>query len=1396
MTNQQRCTRWAACALLLALCETGLSQDHLTWFEDISIPLFLNASDPKRESFVRIVNHSERSVSRLGMTAVDDAGNRFGPLTYGISGNSVIHFNSGDLEDRLREEFGHIEPEGDWRLVLAGYSDSDNRGLEIQSYIRTRDGFVTSMHDIVGTYLRGEGLLVTLFNPASNTAQRSRLRLTNPYDIDMEVTIIGTDDQGMSPGSDVRLMVPSGASRTVTSEELESGTEGLDGALGDGVGKWRLIVKSGKRLQVMSLLESPTGHLTNLSSTDLDNTSTGSVLPLMLASGPSRQGFVRVLNLADQPRSLSVVAVDDAGRSFPVIEFQIVGNGALSFNSDDLEESIGADPRNRIGDWRLNLRGVGPWDARAYVRTADGFVTGVRPDQVFSPVRNARLAENRYLYVPFFNPGSNQNQRSILRLVNLSADEAKVTIVGVDDHGLSPEAGVRITVPGGHSQTFTASELELGSSAFDGQLGNGLGKWRLFVIPEDSDVLHSRDLAVMSLLESPTGHLTSLGTRGNGSLYYRGLVWQPQVLGGHYLKEAILEILGKEPSHILTWLDLAELRSLDLSGRDCFVFAVDDRHPDPACTGSFNDHQRSNGRGQIKDLSGIHFAYQLESLNLSRTFVSDLRPLALLPNLRELDLGYNLIGDLSPLANIRSLTKLNLRSNYRRIEIWGGRRYRVDGIEELGPLAELSELTSLALSNNDIEDLTPLAGLNNLATLELSNNGITDLTPLSGLLNLSSLALNSNMIADLTPLSGLLNLSSLALNSNMIADLTPLSGLLSLSSLALNSNMIADLTPLSGLDLTVLSLSNNEVVDLTPLSSMVNLSSLFLSNNEVVDLTSLSGLVNLSTLGLARNDVADLTPLSGLLRLSSLWLEGNEVSGLTALSGLSKLGSLTLSSNHVSELGPLSGLTRLQYLNLSENNISDLLPLSDLDLLVTLDLSKNNVSDLSPLTELVRLERLDLSGNRISELEPLSKLVNLTELDLSSNSISDLSPLNDNIGLGEDDVINLRFNPVFDSDSYDRHIPALLQRGVVVDYRPPDGDNFPVSRLNALFDEDIVIVETEVPENNFRIWHLVAEYTRDIYTEFEDVFDFIIFLLPSDYLHLGGGYVSTNLPTVRYFPVTNDTDGIGLQRFYRNEYGSAGRLRGVITLGGSEWLGRPAMLHIMMHSWANYLDLGQQPYYYEGNGVLGFYGNIHWGISSANGILGGFDIEKLVDRGAGLYTAGRFSEDNGASVYSPIELYLAGLVPAEEVPDLWVARQGVLDRGSIETNGGFTTYTFEDIVERHGERAPSAADARHDYRGVLVVLSESPDALDEDRLRRVSEGAAWFSHPGEDANEQRFNFFEATGGRGTITFGELSQFRKLGYSAPRGLPRSFGELPQVNSEFHRFYSGGAQVRPD
>ena len=89
----------------------------------------------------------------------------------------TVHFNSDDLEGGnagkgLTGSTG--AGEGDWRLALT--SDLD---IEVLSYIRTTDGFLTAMHDLAPEVVEGEHR-IAIFNPGSNAAQVSRLRLINP----------------------------------------------------------------------------------------------------------------------------------------------------------------------------------------------------------------------------------------------------------------------------------------------------------------------------------------------------------------------------------------------------------------------------------------------------------------------------------------------------------------------------------------------------------------------------------------------------------------------------------------------------------------------------------------------------------------------------------------------------------------------------------------------------------------------------------------------------------------------------------------------------------------------------------------------------------------------------------------------------------------------------------------------------------------------------------------------------------------------------------------------------------------------------------------------------------------------------------------------------------------
>ena len=231
----------------------------------VDVPLFLSASEPLRQAFLRLINHSDQP-GDVSLTAIDDTGREFGPVSLALAARQVIHFNSSELEmgkSAKGLESGIGQGQGHWRLRLASPLP-----IEALAYVRAPDGFLSSIYDLAPKIA---GLhRVSTFNPASNWRQASLLRLINPEDQDAEIAIYGLDDSGAMRGP-VQLTLPAGHARSIDAPELEDGGTNLEGALGDGQGKWRLDIEADRDIQVMSLMESPEGHITNLSSLPDDN---------------------------------------------------------------------------------------------------------------------------------------------------------------------------------------------------------------------------------------------------------------------------------------------------------------------------------------------------------------------------------------------------------------------------------------------------------------------------------------------------------------------------------------------------------------------------------------------------------------------------------------------------------------------------------------------------------------------------------------------------------------------------------------------------------------------------------------------------------------------------------------------------------------------------------------------------------------------------------------------------------------------------------------------------------------------------------------------------------------------------------------------------------------------
>jgi hypothetical protein len=464
------------------------------------------ASNQTQQSFMRVVNTSP-ATGVVTFSAIDDSGNPApgGDITFTLGPNESKNFNSLDYEKGnagkgLTGAFG--DGSGKWQFRVSSALD-----LEVMSLIRTPDGFVTSVTDVVP--LSGSDVNEIYFaNPKSNQTQQSFIRVVNTSAATGLVTVSGTDDSGNpAPGGDITFTLGPNESKNFNSLDYENGNaaKGLTGALGNGTGKWRMSVTSPLDLEVMSLIRTPDGFVTNLSGvTPTDAQGNHRIYFANPGSNLDQQTFLRIVNTSSLVGTVTISGVDDTGSIAPGgdVQFDLGPFESKNMNAQDLEfgnpqKGLSGALGDGSGRWQLTVSSALSLQVMNLVRTADGFVTNL-----------SRLAPKPSVStndVWFVNPGSNTAQRSFLRLVNKTNQTANLTITGIDDAGnAAPGGSITLSIGAFSAKEITAAELENGNAGagLTGALGDGTGKWRLSVSAD-------ADLAVMSLLDTPGGFLTN-----------------------------------------------------------------------------------------------------------------------------------------------------------------------------------------------------------------------------------------------------------------------------------------------------------------------------------------------------------------------------------------------------------------------------------------------------------------------------------------------------------------------------------------------------------------------------------------------------------------------------------------------------------------------------------------------------------------------------------------------------------------------------------------------------------------------------------------------------------------------------------------------------------------------
>ncbi|MCY3541426.1 MAG: hypothetical protein OXH31_05915 [Gammaproteobacteria bacterium] len=290
------------------------------------------------------------------------------------------------------------------------------------------------------------------------------------------------------------------------------------------------------------------------------------------------------------------------------------------------------------------------------------------------------------------------------------------------------------------------------------------------------------------------------------------------------------------------------------------------------------------------------------------------------------------------------------------------------------------------------------------------------------------------------------------------------------------------------------------------------------------------------------------------------------------------------------------------------------------------------------------------------------------------------------------------------------------------------------------------------------------------------------------------------------FVARNTLQGTGVSvRDHGKAYGSEERLKGTAFLANANHVVWGTFLHEFMHLWVSDVEVIPSNF------------TAYWGYCSVGGWLGGFQSDELQSLGDGKYSAGQF-EPHGAPnfvFYSELEMYLAGWLPASNVPDTWVAEDGewskkelteeeladceikdsplagTLDIDCItekDDNGNrvftaskISSWSIEQVIEKIGPRVPNFEQSQKEFRVAFVLFPMvgdsftikelvvadlfieefSKDSFSPDQLRiSIDDSPSTTYTLRSTKGDKALNYWEATRGRAKMEAGYLQSFRK------------------------------------
>lgn len=269
--------------------------------------------------------------------------------------------------------------------------------------------------------------------------------------------------------------------------------------------------------------------------------------------------------------------------------------------------------------------------------------------------------------------------------------------------------------------------------------------------------------------------------------------------------------------------------------------------------------------------------------------------------------------------------------------------------------------------------------------------------------------------------------------------------------------------------------------------------------------------------------------------------------------------------------------------------------------------------------------------------------------------------------------------------------------------------------------------------NHVAVMELSGDYSRDLagqfnveprtvvakefYKHFADQYDFLVVFSNFEF--------NTGDAKAFYAGVRNDVDGLGDPRFDNSRFfGSQGRLQGYIDMAAlsryhlqsSDPRFEEAMRvlsHELLHRWAarvKFIGSDGRP----SQALLGKDGS-HWSF--------------LLDTGGSVEYGNRW-KDNGNGTFtslpdrqffSPLDLYLMGMLKKEEVPPFFYIENATVDPARLSESGVTISgvrrdVTIDQVIAAEGPRVPNAEQSQKQFRLGFVLLTRPGVGVSDEQL--------------------------------------------------------------------------------